>query len=149
MALRQLSTTEQRLRAVLAVEAGGRVGEVAFASGVSRQSLHAWLVRYRGGGLEGLADRSHRPDTCQHQASPAVEAAVCEMRRDHPLGSGARYQYIRNPGVMLVEEIHTFTGSHADELQMLVTYARLQIGCAAHGVEIPRPGTQATADVGG
>jgi hypothetical protein len=37
LALRQLSTTEQRLRAVMAVQAGGRVGEVAFAFGVSRR----------------------------------------------------------------------------------------------------------------
>lgn len=79
-----VSTTEQRLRAVLAVEAGGRVGEVAFAFGVSRQSVPAWLGRYRESGLEALADQSHRPDTCPHQASPVVEAAVCEMRRDHP-----------------------------------------------------------------
>jgi transposase InsO family protein len=79
-----LSTQEQRYRAVLAVEAGGRVGEVAFQFGVSRQSLHAWLVRYRADGLDGLADRSHRPASCAHQAPPEVEAAVCEMRRDHP-----------------------------------------------------------------
>ncbi len=93
LALRLLSTTEQRLRAVLAVEAGGRVGEVAFAFGVSRQSVHAWLVRYRAGGLEGLADRSHRPVTCPHQASAEVEAAVCEMRRDHPRWGPVRIEF--------------------------------------------------------
>jgi len=29
--------------------------------GVSRQTVHVWIRRYRAGGLAGLADRSHRP----------------------------------------------------------------------------------------
>ena len=76
--------TEQRFRAVLAVLAGGRVGEVAAQFGVTRQSVSAWLRRYQAEGLEALRDRSHRPESCPHQASPQVEAAVCQMRRDHP-----------------------------------------------------------------
>jgi transposase InsO family protein len=64
------------------------VVEVAERYGVSRQSVHAWLRRYQTGGLAGLQDRSHRPRGCPHQARPAVEAAVCELRRTHP-GWGA------------------------------------------------------------
>jgi transposase len=93
MALRQLSTTEQRFRAVLAVEAGDRVGEVAAQFGVSRQSLSSWLRRYRAHGLEALEDRSHRPVTIPHQASPEVEAAVCDMRRDHPRWGPVRIEF--------------------------------------------------------
>jgi hypothetical protein len=40
LALIDLSVVEQRYRA-LAVEAGARVGEVASAAGVSRQTLHS------------------------------------------------------------------------------------------------------------
>ena len=61
MALVQLSVVEQRLDAVRAALAGARVGEVAASLGVSRQSVHAWMVRYLAGGVAGLADRSHRP----------------------------------------------------------------------------------------
>ena len=75
---------EQRYQAVLAVIAeGGTVTEVASRVGVSRQSVHAWLARYEAGGLEGLADRSHRPVSCPHQMGPAVEARVLELRRVH------------------------------------------------------------------
>ncbi len=77
----------------MAVESGARVGEVAFQFGVSRQSVHAWLIRYREGGLEALGDRSHRPKSCPHQASPEVEAAVCEMRRAHPRWGPVRIEY--------------------------------------------------------
>ena len=53
---------EQRCGAVLAVISEGRtVTEVAAAVVVSRQTLHFWLGRYEAGGLDGLADRSHRP----------------------------------------------------------------------------------------
>jgi transposase InsO family protein len=84
LALVELSVVEQRYRAVLEAAAGVPVTEVAVRYEVSRQSVHAWIIRYREGGLGALADRPRRPDTCPHQVSVQVEAAVCEMRRDHP-----------------------------------------------------------------
>jgi transposase len=72
--LRELSVTEQRYQAVLAViEDGVEVTAVAEKYQVSRQTVHAWLSRYAGGGLEALADRSHRTRSCPHQMDPAVE----------------------------------------------------------------------------
>jgi transposase len=53
---------------------------VAERWGVSRQSVYAWMDRYAAGGLEGLAERSHRP----HQIPAAVEARIGELRRRHP-----------------------------------------------------------------
>jgi transposase len=84
LALVEVSVVEQRYRAVLEVRAGVPVTEVAARSGVSRQSVHAWVRRYEQGGLGALADRSRRPGSCPHQVSAGVEAAVCEMRREHP-----------------------------------------------------------------
>jgi transposase len=82
------SVVEQRDNAVLEVlEAGLPVTEVADRYGVSRQSVCTWMARYRAGragGLAGLADRSHRPNRCPHQLAAAVEAKVCELRRQHP-----------------------------------------------------------------
>jgi transposase len=49
----ELSVTEQRYRAVLEVMAGISVTEVAERYGVSRQSVHAWLARYRDEGSDG------------------------------------------------------------------------------------------------
>jgi transposase len=75
---------EQRYQAVLAVIADGRgVGEVAAQFGVSRQSVHSWLRRYEDHGLEGLANRSHKPKSIPHQMPAHVEAAVLELRREH------------------------------------------------------------------
>ncbi|MFI6803375.1 IS481 family transposase [Streptosporangium canum] len=85
-----MSVMEQRYRAVLEVEAGCPVTEVAQRYGVSRQSVHAWVRRYQAGGLAGLANRSHRPQACPHQTIAEVEAAVCELRRSHPRWGPAR-----------------------------------------------------------
>jgi transposase len=51
--------------------------------GVGRQTLAPWLSRYAEDGLAGLTDRSHRPETCLHQADLQIEAWVCELRRGH------------------------------------------------------------------
>ena len=56
---------------------------------MSRQAVHRWLRRYQQGGLDGLADRSHRPQSCPHQLPEAVEALIYQLRRAHP-GWGPR-----------------------------------------------------------
>ena len=76
---------EQRYQAVLAViDSGLTVTEVADKFGVSRQTVHEWLRRYEAGGIDALADRSHRPASCPHQMDPATEVRVCELRRLKP-----------------------------------------------------------------
>lgn len=82
--MRELSVVEQRYQAVLAVIADGlSVKQAAEKTGVSRQTLHAWLARYEVAGLEGLVDRSHRPRSCPHQMPAVTEAVVLELRREH------------------------------------------------------------------
>jgi transposase InsO family protein len=83
--MRELSVAEQRYQAVLAVISDGlSISQVASKVGVSRQTLHSWLARYEAEGLEGLADRSHRPVSCPHQMGADVEAVMLELRRSRP-----------------------------------------------------------------
>ncbi|MER5855797.1 IS481 family transposase [Streptomyces sp900105245] len=79
-----MSVVEQRYHAVMEVAAGVPVTQVAARYGVSRQSVHSWVRKYEQSGLPGLADRSHRPDSCPHRIAGEVEALVCELRRRHP-----------------------------------------------------------------
>jgi transposase InsO family protein len=80
----ELSVAEQRYRAVLEVGIGVPVTEVAERYGVSRQSVHTWLVRYRREGITGLEDRSHRVHHHPWRIPAEVEELVCELRRAHP-----------------------------------------------------------------
>jgi transposase InsO family protein len=83
--MRELSVAEQRYEAVRAVIADGEtVTDVAARFGVARKTVHAWLVKYEAGGLEGLADGSHRPRSCPHQMPAALEVALVELRLAHP-----------------------------------------------------------------
>jgi transposase InsO family protein len=83
--MRELSVAEQRYEAVRAVVADGEtITDVAARFGVSRKTVHVWLARYEAGGLEGLADRSHRPRSCPHQMPASVEVALTELRLAHP-----------------------------------------------------------------
>jgi len=88
--MRELSVAEQRYRAVLAViQDGETVVDVAARFGVSRQSVHNWLVKYEAGGLEALGDGSHRPRSCPHQMGSLVEVEIARLRIGHP-GWGPR-----------------------------------------------------------
>ncbi|MGY4992320.1 IS481 family transposase [Streptomyces sp. 900105245] len=84
-----MSVVEQRYHAVMEVAAGVPVTQVAARYGVSRQSVHSWVRKYEQSGLPGLADRSHRPESCPHRIAGEVEALVCELRRRRP-GWGPR-----------------------------------------------------------
>ena len=89
--MRELSVAEQRYKAVLSVISEGKtVTEVAAEWRVSRQTLHTWLARYEAGGLEELADRTHRPASCPHQLAPELEAQVLELRRWRPYWGARR-----------------------------------------------------------
>ena len=83
--MRELSVAEQRYQAVLAVIRDGEtVTDVAAWFGVRRQTVHEWLARYEGAGLDGLVDRSHRRRSCPHRMASVAEVAVLELRRSHP-----------------------------------------------------------------
>jgi transposase len=89
----EMTVTEQRYRAVLEVQAGVPVTEVAERFGVSRQAVHRWVGWYRDEGLEGLSDRSSRPHSSPGQTTPEVEALICELRRSHPRWGARRIEF--------------------------------------------------------
>jgi len=92
--MREMSVAEQRYKAVQAVLAEGQtVTQVARDVGVSRQTIHGWLSKYEGDGLEGLGNRSRRPAHCPHQMPAAVEVMVLEMRRSHHYWGARRIAY--------------------------------------------------------
>ena len=85
---------EQRYEAVRAVIADGEtVTSVAARFGVSRKTVHVWLAKYEAGGLEGLADGSHRPRSCPHQMPAAAEVVLVELRLAHAFWGPRRLSF--------------------------------------------------------
>ena len=54
--------------------------EVAAAHGISRSWIYELIGRFRAGGYEALAPRSHRPRRCPHETSAAVVSEVVALR---------------------------------------------------------------------
>jgi hypothetical protein len=85
----ELSVVEQRLLAVTEVIRDGlTMTEVAGRYGVSRQSVHNWLRRYAGGGLQGLEDRSRRPRGRPHQMPAQVPGKLVQHGHRVPSAGG-------------------------------------------------------------
>ena len=68
------------------LEEGWPPAHAAAMAGVSRQTVHKWLRRFREEGLAGLNDRPSRAHHCPHRTATAVEAAVLELRRSSRRG---------------------------------------------------------------
>jgi transposase len=74
------SVMEQRYPAVLEVQAGVPVVDVARRFWVSRQAVHRWKSRYQCGGLQALADRSKRPRAFI-TSSPELSGHFCSNKQ--------------------------------------------------------------------
>ncbi len=63
------------------VAAGWPAARVAEQLGVSRQTVHKWVRRFREQGPTGLADQSSRPHRSPRRISAELEAQVVALRR--------------------------------------------------------------------
>lgn len=92
--LKDISKMQQRYDAVTMVMRDGfSITDIAAKFSVSRQTVYRWLAKYEEGGLEALADESHRPLHVPHQMNGAIEVAVLDMRRRHHLWGPVRIQH--------------------------------------------------------
>jgi transposase len=67
---------------------------------VSRQTVYRWLAKYEEGGLEALADESHRPHHVPHQMGGVLEVRVLDLRERHPLWGPKGIQFeLKRAGV--------------------------------------------------
>ena len=92
LALIEMSKVEQRYRAVLAVQAGDRISEVAHRLGVSRQSVHTWLARYAEQGLAGLGTGPGGRIPARIRQTRKLRPR-CGTGRDHPRWGTRRIEF--------------------------------------------------------
>lgn len=91
MPWKSVSEMDQRLEFVRLCEAGGvSVAELCRRFGISRQTGHQLLRRYRADGAAGLVPRSRRPHTSPRRTAAAVEEQVVSVRGEHPAWGGRK-----------------------------------------------------------
>jgi len=82
MALRVVSMEELKLQVLFEPErTGNSIAEVCRRHGISRETYYVYRRRYLAEGAAGLSARSRRPRASPAQIDPALEAAICELRR--------------------------------------------------------------------
>ena len=85
MPWRETRALDERMRFVLAVEAGEEpVAAVCHRFGISRQNGYKWLGRWRAEGVAGLADRSRAPLDHPQAVAPELFEGCLAVRRAHP-----------------------------------------------------------------
>lgn len=60
---------------------------------ISRKTGYKWLARYQSGGLEGLRERSRRPDNSPNKTPDRIEQLVVEARRRDPGWGGRKLRH--------------------------------------------------------
>lgn len=85
MCWRESSVVEERVRFVVAASRQERtIKDLCAEFGISRQTGHVWLKRYRAAGSKALEDRSRRPVRSPNRTTPEKEQAVLQLRQKWP-----------------------------------------------------------------
>jgi transposase InsO family protein len=85
MAWKTMDVREQRVRFVVAALRGERtLSSLCREFEISRPTGRLWLERYRAGGVEGIAEKSRRPQRSPGQTASNLERRVIELRRQYP-----------------------------------------------------------------
>ena len=84
MAWKKVLPMEERARFVLEVEkAEMSVAELCKRYGVSRKTGYKWIRRYWAEGLDGIRERSSRPNRCPHKTNQEWEERIILERVKH------------------------------------------------------------------
>ena len=80
-----MDVRQQRVEFVVAAAGGEKVfSRLCQEFGISRPTGYLWLKRYRGQGLEGIAEQSRRPQASPSKTVGEVEQQVIELRQRYP-----------------------------------------------------------------
>lgn len=111
MPWREVSAMSQREELVAQVLAGEQsVTALSRAYGVSRKTVYKWVERYRSEGLNGLAERSRRPQRQPGRIGAEVEARIVAARQQHPTWGGRKLKHwLEQRGVTGVGSASTVT----------------------------------------
>jgi transposase InsO family protein len=83
---------------------------------LSRNNGYKWVKRYQQQGVEGLANRSHRPRRSPQRSPEAIEQKVLSMREEHPAWGarkiGARLKHLGEVAIPAPSTIHAILRRH-------------------------------------
>ncbi len=85
MALKVVNMAELRREVILeAQQSGETITQICARFGISRQTFYRYRRRYLLDGIDGLEDRSRRPNHSPGRMDPQIEIRICAFRKAHP-----------------------------------------------------------------
>jgi transposase InsO family protein len=95
----------------LALQSNANVRQLCRRFAISPTVAYKWLDRYESGGVEGLVDRSRRPQHSPAKTADGVEEQVVSLRREHPAwGARKLRRRLQNIGQVDLPATSTITG---------------------------------------
>jgi transposase-like protein len=93
----QLARMAKRRLAILrhAEEITGNVSLTCRYYGISRQCFYTWKRRYDAHGLDGLRDRSHRPQVSPNATRTEVVGKIIYLRQHYHFGPARIAMYLK------------------------------------------------------
>ena len=75
---------DERLRFVARLLDGEKMAPLCAEFGISRKTGYKIFRRYKGCGVEGLTDRSRRPQRHANQIPELIEKLIVRLKREYP-----------------------------------------------------------------
>ena len=115
MGWKTMDIRQQRVEFVIAATRGKkRFSKLCEEFGISRPTGYLWWKRYRGGGLEGIAEQTRRPHKSPTKTEDSVEQQVIALRQRYPdWGARKLGVLLQQSGQQLrASTIHRILGRH-------------------------------------
>lgn len=104
----------------LASEPGAKLAPLCTRFGISRQTGHKWLKRFRERGFEGLEEESRRPRSSPLSLAEDVVAAILDARDAHPSWGARKLE------LLLRRRLGPSTPSRATIARILSRFGRIR-----------------------
>ena len=110
--------------------AGASVSALCREYGISRQTGHKWLRRYREQGYEGLEEESRRPKSAPLATAEEVVASILALRESHPRWGARKFVH------MLRKEFGEAAPSERTIVRVLKRFGKVRSRAARRGASL-------------
>jgi putative transposase len=122
-----------------AAKAGANIAELCREHGISRQTGHKWLKRFREQGYEGLEEKSRRPSSSPLASGEEVVAALLAARLKHPRWGARKLQTV------LRRQFHDASPSERTIARILDRFGQVRHRRKRRGLSVVERAPQVTA----
>lgn len=106
--------------------------------GISPRTGYKWIKRYRTQGAQGLWEQSRRPQHSPRRSSPEMEAAVLQVRSEHPAWGGRKIRWqLAQDGRQVIPAASTITAILHRYNQIQPEESEKHVACKRFEMEHP------------